>query len=1067
MHQLPAGTVVAGRYEILEVIGQGGFGITYKGYDALLDVSVAVKEYYPSDIAERYHEKSLNVQVRRSENEELFEKGKKEFLKEARILARFSEDPNVVGVRDFFEDNHTVYIVMQYLEGENLKEYTDKNGTISFDEAFEMLRPVMQSLGRIHVEGLIHRDISPSNLILMRGGKVKLIDFGTAREISPEGEKSLSVMLKPGYAPPEQYQRRGRQGPWTDVYALCASIYRLITGLTPDNSLNRMLEDELRLPSECGAKINAAQEKVLMRGLAVRGSERIRDMESLEREFEAASRVPDPADDKGAEYDEEVTVMGPSGASSLQKKSSAYSAQAKGAAAAEQEKSPAYAAQAKDPAADEQAKHPAHSAQAKESAVDEHEQAKSPLYSEQGKSPAADEQQEKYTIGKKQANARRGVKKEKKPREVRGKDAAQPGKKLWKMLIPVCILAAALVIGILYMASNGTGGGEISDWMDGTKRVKIGSSDKDVTVTKSMLNQIDRNNKVAALRFYKCNISDEMIEKLASMKRISEVEFDQCTGFSTLTPLSKMTPLRKLSLSESLFNGESAFDGSAMFASDIPQLTKFSMTGGYQLQSGLDFLQHFPGLELLNLSNLKIDGGSGKLPENPALEIASIYTVDLTGVDLSAFGKEPQLEDLTLKEVHLTDLTFLKTAAALETLDAEDNQLESLDGLQEKENLKTLYLNRNQIKDISALSASVDLHSFYANDNRIEDISVLSNCSRLTTLELGDNQIKDASSLSACPGLNVLNLSGNRIEDLSGLSGCEGMTYLDIRRNMLSDLKFCEKMLSLKDLRASENQISTLDGLQNVTQLMEVRLDKNQISDISLLAKNDEHLEIAVLDGNQISDLAPLETCVNLKGLSVNDNRLTELNALSECSNLYFLSASGNRISDISGLESLTTLYMADLGENQISDVSALGASKSTKMALLLQNNRIRDISPLYGMKDYAILSLYGNEITDISGMPAMTAVDPNGRLYLDWWDGLTSESLSEIPYRSPRLVDTPLDKQMNLQNRFEELRRESGKLGGSIEFLTTEEADEEIRQLRTEARVSAGIEKRKDETEE
>ena len=258
MNLLPAGTLVADRYEILEVIGQGGFGITYKAYDSVLDVPVAIKEYYPSGIASRYHEQSLDVQVGGSENRRLFEEGKKKFLEEARILARFSEDPNVVGVRNFFEDNQTVYIVMQYLQGESLKEYIEKNGKISFDEAYRLLRPVMQSLGRIHAAGLIHRDISPSNLIRMRTGKVKLIDFGTAREYSTDGDKSLSIVLKPGYAPAEQYQTHGLQGPWTDVYALCASIYKLITEITPENSLNRMVNDEVRLPSECGAEISAA-----------------------------------------------------------------------------------------------------------------------------------------------------------------------------------------------------------------------------------------------------------------------------------------------------------------------------------------------------------------------------------------------------------------------------------------------------------------------------------------------------------------------------------------------------------------------------------------------------------------------------------------------------------------------------------------------------------------------------------------------------------------------------------------------------------------------------------------
>ena len=462
MNLLPAGTLVAGRYEILEVIGQGGFGITYKGYDSVLDVPVAIKEYYPSGIASRYHEQSLDVQVGGSENKKFFEEGKKKFLEEARVLARFSEDPNVVGVRDFFEDNQTVYIVMQFLQGESLKEYIEKNGLISFDEAYNLLRPVMQSLGRIHANGLIHRDISPSNLIRMRGGKVKLIDFGTAREFSTDGEKSLSVVLKPGYAPAEQYQTRGMQGPWTDVYALCASIYKLITGITPENSLNRMLEDELRLPSECGAIITAAQEKVLMQGLAVRESERIRSMESLEEKFDAASRIIEAVNsDYTAAYDDERTVMGPSGAPSFEKSrvpqnpvndhaqmpaNDQMSANAHAQMPANNQMSANNHPQV--PVNDQQvpARHPEESLSDRQKAASFKSQ----------EPPARDEQSNHYQPGKVQENPAQSLKKGKKSGDDRKKPAAKIGKRVIIIPILVCILAAASLIGVLHLRSNGS-----------------------------------------------------------------------------------------------------------------------------------------------------------------------------------------------------------------------------------------------------------------------------------------------------------------------------------------------------------------------------------------------------------------------------------------------------------------------------------------------------------------------------------------------------------------------------------------------------------------------------------
>ena len=1091
MNLLPAGTLVADRYEILEVIGQGGFGITYKAYDSVLDVPVAIKEYYPSGIASRYHEQSLDVQVGGSENRRLFEEGKKKFLEEARILARFSEDPNVVGVRNFFEDNQTVYIVMQYLQGESLKEYIEKNGKISFDEAYRLLRPVMQSLGRIHAAGLIHRDISPSNLIRMRTGKVKLIDFGTAREYSTDGDKSLSIVLKPGYAPAEQYQTHGLQGPWTDVYALCASIYKLITEITPENSLNRMVNDEVRLPSECGAEISAAQEQVLMQGLAVRESDRIRSMEILEEKCEAASRIPDRQNDVTLPIDDERTVMGPSEAFTFEndrpKVPSQMPAHEQQVSFGHTEKPVPERSNAASPLtqkAVDSGRSNITPPQTQEAVDSGRSNAASPQIQE---AVDSDRQFGRAQAGKNEkAPTGRKTRAEKKPSDPRGKASSRKGSRIGLKPVLLCILAAVCLFAFVFLRSNGTGGGEASDWLDGKQRVSFRSNDESLTIKKSMLNEINRNSKVASLYFYNCVISDDVIARLASMKRISDVTFSDCTGFSTLSPLSKMTPLRSLTLDGPIVDAP-VIDGSALFPTDMPQLTKFDLES-YSLKNGFDFLEHFSGLEELQIFSVDLGGESCRLPENPALQTASITYTDLSGVDLSALGNEPNLAFLRLNDDQLTSLSFLRTASALENVSAINNRLTSLDGLQDKDSLSNLYVENNQIKDISALKTCKNLQDFSASNNQIGDISPLEGCSELYNLQLGNNQISDISPLEGCTKLQALNinknqiqdagplsnctelislnLNRNRISDLSCLSRCTKIRDLDFRRNAVSDLGFCENMLNLTLLRASENQISSLDGLDNVTQLAEVRLDKNQISDISMLSKNAEHLETAVLDDNQISDLSPLKPCTSLKGLSVNNNKLTTLTGLEDCTKLSFLSASGNKISNITPLRSCTELYTLDLGENEITNIVELSACTSSKMAVLLQNNHIRDISPLYGMKDYVYLSLYNNEITNIDGMPAMTSTGNSSILYLDWWDGLKPETLSQTSYYEPRLVDTPPDQQVNLQNAFQEIRFTAGQYPGEIQFLTKEAADEQIAKDRQDVRLNAGIDLKPEEAE-
>lgn len=281
VHHLKPGTVLRDKYLIGKAIGEGGFGITYMGRDLTLDMKIAVKEYYPNGFSNRNNDHSNQVTMSKGNHGNEFEKEMQRFLSEARILARFCNDPGVVGVRDFFRDNGTAYIVMEYLDGITLKNYLKKYGPIPPATFAEMIDPILQALHEIHNQGLIHRDISPDNIMMLKNGRLKLLDFGAAREVA--GDKSLSVMLKPGYAPEEQYRSKGQQGSWTDVYAMCATIYKCITGITPDESIQRVFEDDLKKPSELGVEIPTKFEQALMQGLAVKSTDRIQTIDVLRR----------------------------------------------------------------------------------------------------------------------------------------------------------------------------------------------------------------------------------------------------------------------------------------------------------------------------------------------------------------------------------------------------------------------------------------------------------------------------------------------------------------------------------------------------------------------------------------------------------------------------------------------------------------------------------------------------------------------------------------------------------------------------------------------------------------
>jgi serine/threonine protein kinase/Flp pilus assembly protein TadD len=275
---LPQGTELNHRYVIESLLGHGGFGITYAAHDKTLNVRVAVKEYLPRQLATR-SEGQTKVSVFTGEARQHYDYGLRKFMEEARSVARFAHHPNVVSARDYFEANGTAYMVMEYVEGVTLKEYVEKKGgRISFEEAKGIMMPVMDALREVHQAGMLHRDVSPDNIYITTSAQVKILDFGAARYFAGEQSKSLSVILKPGYAPEEQYRSSGKQGSWTDVYAVGATIYKALTGKTPPDALDRKEEDTLEPPSRLGVSIPPAAEQALLRALSVGAGQRFQNM---------------------------------------------------------------------------------------------------------------------------------------------------------------------------------------------------------------------------------------------------------------------------------------------------------------------------------------------------------------------------------------------------------------------------------------------------------------------------------------------------------------------------------------------------------------------------------------------------------------------------------------------------------------------------------------------------------------------------------------------------------------------------------------------------------------------
>lgn len=281
---LPLGTMLTERYLIGKVIGEGSFGITYIGRDLLLDIVIAVKEYFPLSYGSRdvRGRDDYSVYIYRGKADLLYQKGLKRFYSEATTLSHFHMLDGIVSVRDFFYCNNTAYIVMDYVNGITVKEYVKKHGAFSGKETLALMRPVIRSLEEIHQNGVLHRDISPDNLLLNERNQLVLVDFGSAKAESRAFNQSITVTFKRGYTPEEQYLRRGKQGAWSDVYSLCATMYYMLTATEPNEAIERMLQDILpslvKMPE---INLEPEQKEAVMNGITVDPEKRIQSMAQL------------------------------------------------------------------------------------------------------------------------------------------------------------------------------------------------------------------------------------------------------------------------------------------------------------------------------------------------------------------------------------------------------------------------------------------------------------------------------------------------------------------------------------------------------------------------------------------------------------------------------------------------------------------------------------------------------------------------------------------------------------------------------------------------------------------
>lgn len=310
---LDVGTDIGGKYAVGKVLGSGGFGITYLAQDLSLKRRVALKEFFPVGLVARGSDR-MSVSCNSASDEEPFERGLSRFFREGQILAKFNH-PNIVRVFEVFRFNGTAYLAMEFLDGRTLKEWIALNRRLEAAQALQIMGFVLDALRAVHATHVVHRDVKPDNVYITHEGRTLLLDFGGAKQLTAEGDRSMDAMFAHGYAAPEQYYAdSGKIGPWTDVYACAATLYKMLTGQTMRGALERYSEDpplawlDVKVPEPIRAAV--AQAVVLKHTLRYQTIEEfqsaIRMQTELRYDFEPKPDMGDPA-----EQQDEVEVPKP------------------------------------------------------------------------------------------------------------------------------------------------------------------------------------------------------------------------------------------------------------------------------------------------------------------------------------------------------------------------------------------------------------------------------------------------------------------------------------------------------------------------------------------------------------------------------------------------------------------------------------------------------------------------------------------------------------------------------------------------------------------------------------
>ena len=846
---------IAERYDLLELIGSGGFGETWRAHDELLDIDVAIKLYRNSDATQR-----------------------ERYLREARSLARWSHQDGIASVRDLIIAGDQVCLVMDYVAGIDLSVIIGRNNGLDVETTLLILKPVAQALSTMHEAGLVHRDVSPENIRVQGDGKGVLLDFGSV--LSASDAARTTVMVKPGYAPPEQYGDSASQGPWTDVYALAATAYHCLVGEAPMDSLQRTFADELERPSAMGVALPWAAEDALMSGLELDYHDRMQAVDELMRGLEGGTTTQEASPEPVVPAKQHDTAL-------IEETKP------------KPEPTPATPSESNQDASNEK--------------------------------PARERKRKaQHTKKRRQPKKRESAK-----RSPSKKSRAASGKSRRLIAIVAALVVVALIGGAL-MLMRGTGAGGILGGKSQYTSDYGSAYLSDMLITDDIAEELAGDPTLTDLALTRCSITNEQIKTIAQNEHVQYWTFFACQGFTSLEPLAGMENLYTITVTQMAKVDLQKLLPVTFENVNILQLRKL------EISNQGDALTHFPTVHMLDLQACTGIGDLSFLEDCPNLSNLTLSGTDLSQGGSEHLKDVPSLTVLNANRCKMEDLSWVSSCPNLQGLSAMENNISDISPLAGCENLRTLRLSNNNISDVSALASCSRLDIVCLDQNQLSDLSGIKGCGKITLLKVNNNKLTNLDFCEELINLAFLDASHNEITDISKLTTCAKCEGVFLQVNKIKDLDaLANGFTSLSVLNIAENEVSSLEPLSACSALAHVVINDNQIT--SLKGLEDKPLESLLASKNQIEDISALEgSASKLTSVDLGYNKISDISALSgmapggiDVAPAVQVLLDHNQIKSIDPLPNAKYRALA-LFDNPIEDFNALNGSKWDSYSLYI-----------------------------------------------------------------------------------------------------------------------------------